>query len=155
VSGSGLRLLKDACSHEVIRIPEHRPLADSRFGRYGLLGSENIGAVVIGECGPSLQNPLVFAGDSLDVFDLGDVTGVRDIFVVLTTVRHGAFDYLLKPFEREQSLHAVGRALEHRRFKLAHRAYVSNLESQVATLTGQVRVRKVRGHRGGQHHKVE
>jgi DNA-binding NtrC family response regulator len=62
------------------------------------------------------------------------VTAIYDVSVVLETIHNGAFDYLLKPFEREQLLHAVGRALEHRRLKLAHRAYVSNLESQVAAL---------------------
>jgi DNA-binding NtrC family response regulator len=70
------------------------------------------------------------------------VTAVHDISLALATMRHGAFDYILKPFERDQLLHSVGRALENRRLMLENRAYVSSLESQVATLTEQVRVRK-------------
>jgi DNA-binding NtrC family response regulator len=70
------------------------------------------------------------------------VTGVRDISVALATIRNGAYDYLMKPFEHEQLLAVVRHALEYRRLKLEHRAYVSNLELQVATLTEQLRVRK-------------
>jgi len=69
------------------------------------------------------------------------VTAVYDISVALTTIRNGAQDYLLKPFEREQLLAAVRRALEYRRAKLAHRAYVSCLEAQVDSLTEQLRGR--------------
>jgi FixJ family two-component response regulator len=48
----------------------------------------------------------------------------------------------MKPFEREQLLEIVCRALENRRFRLEHRAYVSNREAQVAVLTEQLRGRK-------------
>jgi DNA-binding NtrC family response regulator len=37
------------------------------------------------------------------------VTAVHDISVALAAIRNGAYDYLLKPFEREQLLNAVGR----------------------------------------------
>jgi DNA-binding NtrC family response regulator len=70
------------------------------------------------------------------------VTAVHDISIALATMRNGAFDYLTKPFERAQLLNAVGRALENRRLKLDHRAYVSSLEAQVATLTEELPVRK-------------
>jgi len=46
------------------------------------------------------------------------VTAVHDISVALAAIRNGAYDYLLKPFEREQLLNAVGRALENRRLKV-------------------------------------
>src|SRR5262249_15877044 len=59
------------------------------------------------------------------------VTAVHDISVALAAIRNGAYDYLLKPFEREQLLAMVRRALEHRRLKLENRAYQSNLESLV------------------------
>ncbi len=45
------------------------------------------------------------------------VTAVHDISVALAAIRNGAYDYLLKPFEREQLLAAVSRALEMRRLK--------------------------------------
>ena len=70
------------------------------------------------------------------------VTAVQDISVALAAIRCGALDYLTKPFEREQLLAVVRRALECRRAKLEHRAYVSSLEAQVATLTEQLRGRK-------------
>ena len=70
------------------------------------------------------------------------VTGVHDVSMALTAMRNGAFDYLMKPFEREQLVAVVRRALDDRRMKLERRAYVSSLESQVATLTEQLRGRK-------------
>ena len=38
------------------------------------------------------------------------VTGVSDISVALESIRLGAYDYLLKPFQREQLLAVVSRA---------------------------------------------
>lgn len=67
------------------------------------------------------------------------VTAVHDISVALAAIRNGAYDYLLKPFEREQLLAIVRRALEHRRLKLENRAYQSNLETLVAARTDQLR----------------
>jgi putative nucleotidyltransferase with HDIG domain len=67
------------------------------------------------------------------------VTAVHDISVALAAIRNGAYDYLLKPFEREQLLAVVKRALEHRRLRLENRAYQSNLESLVAARTEQLR----------------
>src|SRR5215467_11126855 len=57
------------------------------------------------------------------------VTAVYDISVALAAIRNGAYDYLLKPFEREQLLATVRRALENRRLKVENRAYQTNLES--------------------------
>src|SRR6267142_6594108 len=67
------------------------------------------------------------------------VTAVHDISVALAAIRNGAYDYLLKPFEREQLLATVRRALENRRLKLENRAYQTNLESLVAQRTQQLR----------------
>lgn len=67
------------------------------------------------------------------------VTAVHDISVALAAIRNGAYDYLLKPFEREQLLAAVRRAMETRRLKLENRAYQSNLESLVSARTEQLR----------------
>ena len=67
------------------------------------------------------------------------VTAVHDISVALAAIRNGAYDYLLKPFEREQLLNTVRRALENRRLKLENRAYQSNLEALVTARTDQLR----------------
>jgi putative nucleotidyltransferase with HDIG domain len=66
------------------------------------------------------------------------VTAVHDISVALAAIRNGAYDYLLKPFEREQLLNAVGRALENRRLKVENRNYQINLESLVKARTDQL-----------------
>src|SRR4030081_177652 len=66
------------------------------------------------------------------------VTAVHDISVALAAIRNGAYDYLLKPFERDQLLATVSRALENRRLKLENRTYQSNLESLVEARTDQL-----------------
>lgn len=67
------------------------------------------------------------------------VTAVHDISVALAAIRNGAYDYLLKPFEREQLVATVRRAMENRRLKLENRAYQVNLETLVAARTEQLR----------------
>ena len=67
------------------------------------------------------------------------VTAVTDVSVALGAIRNGAYDYLLKPFERDQLLAAVRRALENRRLKLENRAYQTNLEALVTARTEQLR----------------
>jgi DNA-binding NtrC family response regulator len=57
-------------------------------------------------------------------------SAVHDISVYLAFIRNGGYDYLLEPFEREQLLNVVQRALEYRRLKLENRA----LQAQVAKL---------------------
>lgn len=66
------------------------------------------------------------------------VTAVHDISVALAAIRNGAYDYLLKPFEREQLLATVRRAMENRRLKIENRAYQTNLESLVEARTQQL-----------------
>jgi len=66
------------------------------------------------------------------------VTAVHDISVALAAIRNGAYDYLLKPFEREQLLATVRRALENRRLKMENREYQTGLESMVLARTQQL-----------------
>jgi putative nucleotidyltransferase with HDIG domain len=66
------------------------------------------------------------------------VTAVHDISVALAAIRNGAYDYLLKPFEREQLLATVRRALENRRLKMENRKYQTELESLVDARTEQL-----------------
>lgn len=67
------------------------------------------------------------------------VTAVHDISVALAAIRNGAYDYLLKPFEREQLLAMVRRALETRRLRLENLAYQTKLESLVSARTEMLR----------------
>jgi putative nucleotidyltransferase with HDIG domain len=66
------------------------------------------------------------------------VTAVHDISVALAAIRNGAYDYLLKPFEREQLLATVRRALENRRLKMENRKYQTELETLVDARTEQL-----------------
>lgn len=66
------------------------------------------------------------------------VTAVHDISIALAAIRNGAYDYLLKPFEREQLLNTVRRAMENRRLRMENRAYQLNLESKVVARTQQL-----------------
>src|SRR6476661_7765776 len=67
------------------------------------------------------------------------VTAVHDISVALAAIRNGAYDYLLKPFEREQLLATARRALENRRLKMENRRYQTNLENLVAERTEKLK----------------
>src|ERR1700721_2715226 len=59
------------------------------------------------------------------------VTAMHDISIALEAVRAGAYDYILKPFEKDQLYLSVRRALEHRRLVLENRNYQRNLEELV------------------------
>ncbi len=67
------------------------------------------------------------------------VTAVTDVSVALGAIRNGAYDYLLKPFERDQLLATVRRATENRRLKMENREYQTNLEALVTARTEQLR----------------
>ena len=67
------------------------------------------------------------------------VTAVHDISVALAAIRNGVYDYLLKPFEREQLLLMVRRALENRNLKIENHNYQMNLEALVNARTEQLR----------------
>jgi len=63
------------------------------------------------------------------------VTGVNDLAVALDAIRLGAYDYLLKPFQREQLLAVVSRALEKHRLEMENLSYKNELETLVKART--------------------
>jgi putative nucleotidyltransferase with HDIG domain len=63
------------------------------------------------------------------------VTGIQDISVALEAIRRGAYDYLPKPYQREQLLAIVKRSLEKRRLELENLSYRTQLESLVKVRT--------------------
>jgi putative nucleotidyltransferase with HDIG domain len=67
------------------------------------------------------------------------VTAVHDVSVALTAIRRGAYDYLLKPFEPDQLLTSVQRAIQTFRLKQENLAYQTRLESLVAEQTQTLR----------------
>ena len=68
------------------------------------------------------------------------VTAMHDISIALEAIRAGAYDYILKPFERDQLHLSVRRALEHRQLVLENRTYQSDLEHLVAERTQQLSI---------------
>jgi len=67
------------------------------------------------------------------------VTAVHDISVAISAMRKGAYDYLLKPFEKEQLLATVRRALDYRRLVRQNTMYRHNLEQLVSARTEMLR----------------
>ncbi len=66
------------------------------------------------------------------------VTAVHDISTALEAIRRGAYDYILKPFEKDQLFLGVRRALQHRHLVLENRNYQRNLEVLVEERTAQL-----------------
>jgi putative nucleotidyltransferase with HDIG domain len=67
------------------------------------------------------------------------VTAIHDIGVAIDAMRRGAYDYLLKPFEREHLVATVLRALEHRQALQETHNYQQNLEQVVQARTEMLR----------------
>src|ERR1700674_2251040 len=67
------------------------------------------------------------------------VTAVHDISVALAALRRGAYDYLLKPFERDQLLATVQRALTYRQALEETMSYHQSLEEMVRARTEMLR----------------
>jgi DNA-binding NtrC family response regulator len=66
------------------------------------------------------------------------MASIHDISTALAAIRDGAYDYLLKPFDREQLLNTVSRALENHRLRVENRTYSTNLDSLVRARTEQL-----------------
>ena len=67
------------------------------------------------------------------------VSAIHDISVAIDSMRRGAYDYLLKPFERNHLIATVQRALEHRKALQDDRNYQQNLELVVRARTEMLR----------------
>ena len=67
------------------------------------------------------------------------VTAVADVQVVISLMKAGAYDYVIKPVELNVLLFSIGRALEKRKLKLENREYQLHLEQKVAQQTNKIR----------------
>ncbi len=67
------------------------------------------------------------------------VTAVHDIGVAIDSMRRGAYDYLLKPFENDQLMSTVRRALDHRHMLQESQNYQQSLEQMVRARTEMLR----------------
>ena len=67
------------------------------------------------------------------------MTANHDIAVAIDSMRGGAYDYLLKPFEHDHLIGTVQRALSHRQALQENRTYQQNLEQLVLARTEMLR----------------
>ena len=67
------------------------------------------------------------------------ITAMHDISNAIEAIRNGAYDYILKPFEKDQLFLSVRRALEHRHLVLENRNYQRNLEQVVEQRTMELK----------------
>jgi cyclic di-GMP phosphodiesterase len=66
------------------------------------------------------------------------VSPSHDVGAAVAAVRSGAYDYLLKPFEKDQLLATVRRAVEYRRLLQQNAMYRQDLEEMVNARTGML-----------------
>jgi putative two-component system response regulator len=66
------------------------------------------------------------------------VASVVDIEIAVDALKHGAYDYITKPFSLEELSISVSRALEKRRLIKENQSYQKTLEEQVASRTYQL-----------------
>jgi putative nucleotidyltransferase with HDIG domain len=71
------------------------------------------------------------------------VTAIHDISTALEAIRRGAYDYILKPFEKDQLFLGVEHALQHRRLIAENRNYQRNLEQLVEQRTSELTAKHV------------
>src|SRR6202789_327919 len=125
-------------------------LAAGYTGEQASSGMEALALLNSGECFELMLSDLMMADlDGIGLLERTKekfpdipvvmVTAVHDISVALAAIRNGAYDYLLKPFEKEQLLAMVRRALETRRLRLENLAYQTKLESLVSARTEALR----------------
>ncbi len=67
------------------------------------------------------------------------VSGMTDINYAIEAMRHGAFDYVVKPFDLSHVLMAVDRGLRYQVLIAAKRHYEQSLEETVRLRTGELR----------------
>ncbi len=67
------------------------------------------------------------------------VSAIHDISVAIDSMRRGAYDYLLKPFERDHLIATVQRALDYRKALEDDHNYQKNLEQVVRARTEMLR----------------
>jgi len=67
------------------------------------------------------------------------VSGITDIQYAVEAMRHGAFDYITKPFDLAQVLSAIDRALDYQGLVVFKRNYERSLEQMVCQRTDELR----------------
>jgi len=68
------------------------------------------------------------------------ISGMTDIQCAIEAMHQGAFDYVTKPFDLQQVMLSVERALKYQALVLAKQAYEQSLEETVRVRTNELRV---------------
>jgi putative two-component system response regulator len=66
-------------------------------------------------------------------------TAVSDTNIAIECMKHGAYDYVTKPYNIDQVIIAVGRALEKRKLEIENKDYQQHLEQKVTEQTEKIR----------------
>ncbi len=66
-------------------------------------------------------------------------TATTDTGIAIECMKQGAYDYIIKPFDLEDILHSVRRALEKRRLELENKEFQEHLKDKVAEQAGRIR----------------
>lgn len=89
-----------------------------------------------GLSGLELQSSLLELGSSLPILFL---TGYFDVSTTVKAIKAGAEDFLIKPVEPDELLHAIERALARHRSSLVLKREFDDLRNRLATLTPRER----------------
>jgi putative nucleotidyltransferase with HDIG domain len=122
---TGYSTVLSACADEAIAHLEQDPPFDLVLSDLGAAGTDRSGLMErMRRSEPG--TPLVL------------LTPSRNMGAALAGVKQGAYDYLLKPFERDQLILTVRRAVDFRRLVQQNAMYRQDLEQMVSARTGML-----------------
>lgn len=105
------------------------------------ISRSDIGAVLLDIKMPVMSGVEALQQIATNKLDLGVImiTAVNDIRTAVDAMKLGAYDYITKPFDRDDVIHSVARALEKRRLVLENKEYQQHLEEKVEEQAGKIR----------------
>ncbi len=133
-----MRLLRSV-GYEVAAFATAEDFLAQREGR--VTGCVVLDVAMPGLNGLDVQHALAERGHDVPVIFL---TGHADVPICISAMKHGAFDFITKPFDDNELLEAIERALERAAALERQRAQLATTNSRLATLT--LREREVLGH---------
>ena len=133
-----MRLLRSV-GYEVAAFATAEDFLARREGR--VTGCVVLDVAMPGLNGLDVQHALAERGHDVPVIFL---TGHADVPICISAMKQGAFDFITKPFDDNELLQAIERALERAAALERQRAQLATTNSRLATLT--LREREVLGH---------
>lgn len=106
-----------------------------------LLKSDQVDLVLLDVTMPGKSGAIVLKDIKAKYPDIAVimVTAVADVQTVISLMKEGAYDYVIKPVELNTLLFSIDRALEKRRLILENREYQLHLEQKVTAQTKKIR----------------